>query len=389
MEKPDPLEKLVPEMTAWRHHLHAHPETAFEEKETAAFVAEKLRSFGCGVAAGIGRTGVVGTIRRGTGDGSIGLRADMDALDIMEENDLPYKSKNPGKMHACGHDGHTAMLLGAAKYLSEHGRFSGTVHVIFQPAEENEGGGRAMVEDGLFTRFPMRAVYGLHAFPVLPAGYFAVRAGPIMAAFDIFDISISGAGGHAAMPHFTKDPVVAAAHMITMFQSIVARNVDPVESAVVSVTDLHGGATYNVIPESVRLRGTTRHFQPHVQDLVENRLKEIAHGVAQSFGVRADVTYERRYPAVVNTPAETGEAVRAAAAVVGDDKVLTGIPPVMGSEDFAFMLRERPGCYMAIGAGTPRPNGMPHRPGFDFNDGILSLGAKYWSRLAESLLPEA
>ncbi|MCX6007164.1 MAG: amidohydrolase, partial [Chloroflexi bacterium] len=270
---------LESEMKEWRHYLHAHPETSFQEHTTSAFVAEKLRAFGLAVTSGIGGTGVVGTLSSGQKGKAIGLRADMDALDIQEENDLDYKSTVPGKMHACGHDGHTSMLLGAAKYLASKGIFNGTVQFIFQPAEENEGGGRAMIEDGLFKRFPVDSVFGLHSFPILPEGSFAIHSGPMMAAYDVFDINIRGTGGHAAMPNIGRDPIVAAAHIITILQTIVSRNADPVESAVISVTEIKGGTAYNIIPETVTLRGTTRHFQPHIQDMIELRMKEVLKGV--------------------------------------------------------------------------------------------------------------
>ena len=377
---------LESEMKEWRHHLHAHPETSFQEHDTSAFVAEKLKSFGLAVASGIGGTGVVGTLTMGQGTKGIGLRADMDALDIQEENDLDYKSTVPGKMHACGHDGHTAMLLGAAKYLALNGQFNGTVQFIFQPAEENEGGGRAMIEDGLFNRFPVDSVFGMHSFPILPEGSFAIRSGPMMAAYDVFDISIRGTGGHAAMPNIGRDPIVAAAQIISMFQTIVSRNADPVESAVISVTEIKGGTAYNIIPETVTLRGTTRHFQPHIQDMIELRMKEVLKGVDTSMGVTTSIKYARRYPAVVNAAKQTDEAISAAALVAGKDNIITNIPLIMGSEDFAFMLQAKPGAYIAVGAGMPRANGMFHRPGFDFNDKVLTTGADYWINLVESLL---
>jgi len=381
---------LESEMTAWRHHLHARPETAFDERETSDFLASKLESFGLDVYRGIGRTGIVAQLVRGNEpSGTVGLRADMDTLDIREENDLEYVSRIPGKMHACGHDGHMAMLLGAAKYLASKGRFHGTVNFIFQPAEENAGGAKAMLEDGLFERFPVDAVFGLHNFPLLPEGSFATRSGMFMAAYDTFDITIKGVGGHAgAMPSNVRDPVVAASHAVVMFQSIVSRNVDPIESAVLSVTEVKGGSAYNVIPDEVLLRGCTRHFQPHIQDMVETRMKEVLTGLEVSMGVSADMRYERRYPAVINSAGEMEQAAAAASLTAGNDNVHTNIPPVMGSEDFAFLLKSVSGAYMAIGAGAPRPNGMLHQSSFDFNDRILSTGAAYWVSLVESLLPE-
>jgi hippurate hydrolase len=381
---------LESEMTAWRHHLHACPETAFQERETSDFLAGKLESFGLDVHRGIGRTGIVATLVRGQGhSGSVGLRADMDALDIQEENDLGYKSMASGKMHACGHDGHMAMLLGAAKHLASNGRFSGKVNFIFQPAEETAGGGKAMLDDGLFQRFPMDSVFGLHNFPTLPEGSFATRSGIFMAAFDTFDITIKGIGGHAGgMPSNVRDPVVAASHAVVMFQSIVSRNVDPIESAVLSVTEVKGGTAYNVIPDRVLLRGGTRHFQPHIQDIVETRMKEVLKGLEVSMGVSTDIRYERRYPAVINSARETEKAVAAASFTAESDNVYTNIPPLMNSEDFAFMLESVPGAYMGIGAGIPRPNSMLHQPRFDFNDRILTAGASYWVSLVESLLPE-
>jgi len=383
------IESMVPKLVKCRHELHSWPETAFEEHRTSDFITKELKSLGLEVEQGIAGTGVVATLTKGEGkrEKAIGLRADMDGLDIHEENDFDYKSINEGKMHACGHDGHMTMLLGAADYFSRNDTFSGTIHFIFQPAEENEGGGNEMIKDGLFEKYPVEAVFGLHSFPILPVGYFATRKGPMMAAFDIFDIKINGTGGHAAMPHLTKDPIVAASYMINQFQSIVSRNSDPVESAVVSVTDIHGGTTYNVIPETVNLRGTTRHFQPHIQDMVEQRLKEIADGVASSTGVKTEFKYERRYPATVNSGNETDEAIKAASMITGTEKVLTDLPPVMGSEDFAFMLKEKPGAYIALGAGDPKPGGMMHQSKFDFNDEVIPIGVSYWTNLVENLLP--
>jgi hippurate hydrolase len=380
------LKELVPVMTEWRHYLHAHPETAFEEKLTGRFIANKLSEFGLEVDSGIAGTGVVGTLRMGTGGKTIGLRADIDALDIEEKTGLSYSSVNAGKMHACGHDGHTAMLMGAAKYLAENGGFNGTIRFIFQPAEENEGGGKAMVTQGLFEKYPVEAVFGLHNFPVLPQGYFAICSGPMMAAFDIFNIAVKGKGGHGGLPHMTNDPVVAAAHLITALQGVVSRNISPIDSAVVSVTMINAGTTHNVIPDTVKLAGTTRHFTAEVQNLVEKRIREMCDGVARTFNVEIALDYQRRYPAVVNTEQQTLQAAEAAIAVVGKECVLTGMPPSTGSEDFAFMLQHKPGAYMIIGAGNPRENGMPHQAGYDFNDELLPIGAAYWVRLALQLL---
>ncbi|HTY23241.1 MAG TPA: M20 aminoacylase family protein [Desulfomonilaceae bacterium] len=381
---------LESEMTVWRHHLHAHPETAFQEWETSDFLAEKLGSFGLDVHRGIGRTGIVATLVRGHGHrGAIGLRADMDALNIQEENDLAYKSTVSGKMHACGHDGHMAMLLGAAKHLASDGRFSGTVNFIFQPAEETAGGAKTMLDDGLFQRFPVDSVFGLHNFPTLPEGSFATRSGILMAAFDTFDITIKGIGGHAGgMPPNLRDPLVAASHAVVMFQSIVSRNIEPTDAAVLSVTEIKGGMSYNVIPDNVLLRGCSRHLQPHVQDIVETRMKEVLNGLEISMGVSTDIRYQRECPAVINSTEETQAAVQAASVIAGSDNVYTDISPVMGSDDFALMLESVPGTYMVIGAGVPRANGTLHQPGFNFNDRILSVGAGYWITLVESLLPE-
>lgn len=381
---------LEAEMTAWRHHLHAFPEIAFQERETSDFLAGQLESFGLDVHRGIGGTGIVAQLLRGQSQsGAIGLRADMDALDIQEENDLEYKSRVPGKMHACGHDGHMAMLLGAARHLTSKGRFNGTVNFIFQPAEEAGAGGRAMMEDGLFQRFPMDSVFGLHNFPTLPEGSFATRPGPLLAAFDVFDIIIKGVGGHAGgLTGNMRDPVVAASQAVVMFQSIISRNIDPLESAVLSVTEVKSGTTYNVIPDKVCLRGCTRHFKPHIQDLVETRMKEVLKGLEVSMGIGTEMKYQRRCPAIVNGPKETAEAVRAASLIAESGRVYTDISPVMNSDDFSFLLESVPGDYMVIGAGQPRPNGLPHQPGYDFNDRILSAGAGYWISLVESLLSE-
>jgi amidohydrolase len=379
--------RLVPEMKAWRHHLHAHPETAFEETATSAFVAERLRALGLDVHTGLARTGVVGVLRIGSSGGAIGLRADLDALHIHERTDAPYASRHEGRMHACGHDGHTSMLLGAAAALVRKKSFDGTVVFIFQPAEENEGGGRVMVEEGLFERFPVRAVYGMHNWPRLPAGTIATREGPLMAAYDIFEIKVTGKGAHAAMPYQGKDPMLFAAHAINALQTIVARNLHPLDAGVVSITQVHGGDTWNVIPEEVVLRGTVRTFKRDVQDLIEGRLRAIVAGAAAMFDMRATVRYERRYPATVNSAPEVRHALAAAGAVVGPERVIADPVPEMGSEDFAFMLQAKPGCYVWLGAGAGDATPGLHNPAYDFNDDVLAIGASYWVKLAEQQLP--
>jgi hippurate hydrolase len=385
----DKIGAMTEEMTKWRRELHACPETAFTEKETSDYVAERLLSFGLDIYRGLAGTGIVATIQRGTGSSpAIGLRSDMDALDITEATGLSYASRNEGKMHACGHDGHMSMLLGAAKYLAANDTFEGTVHFIFQPAEENEGGGGRMVREGLFDRFPVRSVFALHNFPVMPEGTFAICKGPMMAAYDVFAIEITGKGGHAATPQNVKDPILASAYLVNLFQSIVSRDINPMQAAVVSVTEIRGGTSYNIIPDTVRLRGTTRHFLPAVQDRVEARMREICAGVSASFGVAVDMAYERRYPPLVNTDRETDEAVRAATMVAGEGRVLIDITPVMTSEDFAFLLKEKPGAYMGIGGGNPRESGRLHQALYDFNDRILPVGASYWATLVETLLPK-
>ncbi|HSS70859.1 MAG TPA: M20 aminoacylase family protein [Casimicrobiaceae bacterium] len=381
------ISAIVPEMMDWRHHIHAHPETAFEEVATSAFVAEKLRSFGLEVHTGLARTGVVGVLRSGDGNSAIGLRADLDALHVRERSGVPYASRHEGRMHACGHDGHTTMLLGAAQALARTKSFQGTVYFIFQPAEENEGGGRVMVEEGLFDRFPMRAVYGMHNWPRMPIGTFAMRAGPLMGAYDVFEIVATGKGAHAAMPYTAKDPMLFAAHAINALQTIVARNLHPQDAGVVSVTQVHGGDTWNVIPQEVVLRGTVRTFKREVQDLIEERMRGIVAGVAATFDMSATVRYERRYPATVNSEAETVHAVAAAAAVVGAEHVDTDPTPEMGSEDFSFMLQAKPGCYVWLGAGRGPETPNIHSPQYDFNDDALAIGASYWVALAEQQLP--
>tara|TARA_R110002072_G_scaffold30957_30_gene96080 strand:- start:5420 stop:6589 length:1170 start_codon:yes stop_codon:yes gene_type:complete len=375
------------DMTAWRHHIHKHPETAFEEHQTSDYVALRLHEFGIDVHRGLAGTGVVGTLRGDKGDGpAIGLRADMDALDIEEKNDVDYKSENPGKMHACGHDGHSTMLLGAAKYLAETKNFAGTVHFIFQPAEENEGGGRVMIEEGLFDKFPVESVYGMHNMPGIPAGEFAIRPGPIMASFDIFEITLAGTGTHAAIPQLGRDAIVAGAQLVTALQTIASRTVSPFDAAVVSVTQMHGGDTWNVIPEEVVLRGTTRAFREETQSHMETEIRRITDGIAAAFGIDAKVHYERRYPPTINDAAETDITVKVASALVGADMVSLDKDPMMGAEDFAFMLNEKPGAYMWIGNGPQEGGCMLHNPHYDFNDEVLPLGASYWAKLVETRL---
>jgi amidohydrolase len=376
-----------PDMAAWRRDLHAHPETAFEEERTADVVAGLLQSFGIEVDRGLAKTGVVGTLRGERASGpSIALRADMDALHIHEKNGFAHASTHPGRMHACGHDGHTSMLLGAAKYLAETRNFTGTVHFIFQPAEENEGGARVMVEEGALDRYPVQAIYGMHNWPGLPAGQFAIRPGPMMAAFDIFEITVRGRGAHAAMPHLGVDPVVAAAQIVGALQTIASRTVNPLEGAVVSVTQIHGGDTWNVIPDEVVLRGTTRSFEPGVRDLLEPAIRRVAEGVCASLGAAMDLRYERRYPPTVNSASETEIAAATAASLVGTDNVRRDLLPSMGAEDFAWFLQEKPGAYIWIGNGAGDGQAMLHNPHYDFNDDILALGASYWARLVETVL---
>jgi amidohydrolase len=374
------------DMTAWRRDLHAHPELGFEEHRTAAIVADRLKAFGLDeIHTGIARTGVVGVLRAGTGSGAIGLRADMDALPIDEASGAPHASTTSGKMHACGHDGHTTMLLGAARYLAETRNFDGTVYLIFQPAEEMLGGGRVMLEEGLLERFPMSQLYGLHNWPKLPVGSFALRAGPLMAAADRFTLTLHGQGGHGAMPELARDPVVAAAQIVLAMQTIVSRNVDPVKQAVVSVTQIHTGDAFNVIPQTAMIAGTCRSFAPEVRDLIERRITSIGHGVGEALQVEVNVAYERGYPPTVNSEAETVLAAQAAAEVVGDERVDRATPPVMGAEDFSYMLEQRPGSYIFMGSG--RAEAPLHSPQYDFNDEALTVGASYWARLVERLLP--
>ncbi|MBS9477210.1 M20 aminoacylase family protein [Ancylobacter radicis] len=374
------------ELTSWRRTLHAMPETAFEEHRTSAYVAAKLESFGLPVHRGLAGTGLVATLTGKRGDGpAIGLRADMDALDILEATNLPYRSDTPGKMHACGHDGHMTMLLGAARHLAGNPDFAGTVHFIFQPAEENEGGGKVMVEQGLFDRFPMQEVYGLHNWPNAPFGTFLGRNGAMFAAFDIFEVKVIGRGAHAAMPQRGIDPVLAASLIVAQLQSIVARSVSPQEAAVLTVTQIHGGDTWNVIPDEVVLRGTVRTFTKEVRDLVEGRFRAVVAGVCAAQGARAEIRYERRYPALVNHTREFGHAL-AAADVTAGGQVVPDFEPIMAAEDFAYMLEAVPGAYLCLASG-PGPN--LHNAAYDFNDALLPVGASYWVNLVQARLGAA
>ena len=378
------INQLKLDMITWRHHVHAHPETAFEETNTTKFIIEKLKSFGINeLYTEFAPTGVVGIIK-GNKDGRwIALRADIDALDIIEENKISYCSTIPGKMHACGHDGHTATLLGTAKYLSEHRDFAGTVVVIFQPAEENEGGARVMVENGLFERFPIEAVYGIHNQPNMKLNHFYVTHGPMMASYDVFEIKITGVGAHAAAPHLSKDTILTATQIVNGLQSIVSRNVDPLSSLVVSVTQIHSGDTWNVIPQQAVIRGTVRTFDAQVQDMAENRIKQIATGIASTFEAKAEVDYQRRYPATINHAKQAEIAIKAAKNVVGETDVIIELTPSMGAEDFAFMLKKIPGAYVWLGAGQ---GANLHNPAYNFNDEVLTTGVEYFIEIVKQEL---
>ncbi|HKJ50616.1 MAG TPA: M20 aminoacylase family protein [Gammaproteobacteria bacterium] len=380
-------EKYRQAMQDWRHDLHRHPELAFEERRTSEKVAVLLREFGLEVHADIGRTGVVGLLRRGNSDRAIGLRADMDALLIQERNEFDYRSIHDGKMHACGHDGHTAMLLGAARYLAEEGGFDGTAVFIFQPAEEHGAGARAMIDDGLFERFPVNAVYAIHNFPSIESGKFAVREGSIMAAEDNFEIRIRGFGHHAAMPHMGRDALLVGAEIVTAMQSLVARRVNPMDNAVVSFTEFVTDGTVNVVPGNVVLKGDTRSLTLEVQDLIEENMARIVAGICRAHGVEHDFSYRRNFVPTINTAAEAEIAARVAASVAGESRVIVDAGPVMTSEDFGFMLQARPGAYVLLGNGVDGVGGCSlHNPNYDFNDEILSIGADFWVALVESEL---
>ncbi|QPC85704.1 amidohydrolase [Mesorhizobium sp. NBSH29] len=378
--------ELQTEVSGWRQHLHTIPELNFDLPQTSAFVAQKLREFGCDeVATGIAKTGVVAIIEGRLGAGStIGMRADMDALPIHEAAAHPHRSKTPGIMHACGHDGHTAMLLGAAKYLAETRNFAGRVALIFQPAEEGGGGGNVMVQEGMMERFGIDKVFGMHNMPGLPVGQFAMKPGPIMAATAEFTITVKGRGGHAAMPNQTVDPIVIASQIVAAFQTIVSRSTDPIESLVVSVTKLHAGDAYNIIPETAELAGTVRTLKKEVAALAKKRIHEICEGIAAANGATVDIDYDSNYPVTFNHEDETVFAGDVASVIAGDAQVNRAMPPVMGGEDFSYMLEARPGAFIFIGNGD---TASLHHPGYDFNDEAIAHGVSYWVRLAETALP--
>ncbi len=383
------IKALHNEMTAWRHDIHRHPELAFEEHRTAGLVADQLASFGVDeIATGIGRTGVVGVIEgRHAGEGMIALRADMDALAMDERaEDRPHRSVHDGRMHACGHDGHTAMLLGAARYLAETRDFAGRVVLVFQPAEEGRAGAKAMIEDGLLTRWPVSSIWGLHNWPAMPPGTIGVRSGPIMAAADFFEISVRGRGGHAAMPHQVIDPVPIAAQLITALQALISRRREPTDAAVLSVTKLHAGSAYNVIPDSVEIAGTARTIRPETRENLAREVREMAQALAAAHGGEADVNWIWNYPPTVNPEAEAAMAVEIAGAIVGAENVIRDAPPSMGAEDFAYFLEQKPGCYIWLGQGGGPGGCMLHSSSYDFNDEVLPIGASWLARMAETCL---
>ena len=386
MESLETIRRKQAQWTSVRRDIHAHPELAYGEHRTAGLVARHLASLGLEVHEGIGQTGVVGVLRGGRGLRAIGLRADMDALPIQERNEFAHCSRNQGCMHACGHDGHTTMLLAAADALAARPDFDGTVYFVFQPAEEGEAGARAMIEDGLFDRFPMESIFGMHNWPGLPAGTFAVHDGPVMASADRFDIEVTGHGAHAAMPHLGTDPVVAAAALVQAVQTIVSRTLDPLDAAVVSTTMFNAGEAYNVIPDRARLSGTVRAFSEAVRKRVAARLEALCQGIATSHDVQVRIEFHDGYPATVNTTAEAAICAQVARTLVGTEHVLTGERPSMGAEDFAFFLREKPGCYVWIGNGQEAGGCMLHNPRYDFNDEIIAPGAAFWVELVRTLL---
>ncbi len=389
-----PIIEFHQELQRIRREIHSNPELCFEERETADLVAKKLSEWGIPILRGLGVTGVVGIIKNGTSDRAIGLRADMDALPMQEINTFAHASKNDGKMHACGHDGHTAMLLGAAHYLSQNKNFDGTVYVIFQPAEEGGGGAKRMIDDGLFTQCPMQAVFGMHNWPGIPVGEFGVTVGPMMASSNEFEVIVSGKGSHAAQPHKSVDPIMVAVQIAQSWQTIITRNKSPIDPAVLSITQIHAGSATNVIPDNASLIGTVRTFDLKVLDLIESRMRKIAKHTADAFDATVEFRFHRNYPPLINHAQETAFAVEVLESIVGQDKVNAHVEPTMGAEDFAFMLQDKPGCYVFIGNGEgdhrSAGHGLGpcnlHNPSYDFNDDLLPIGATYWVRLAETFL---
>ncbi|WDZ97588.1 M20 family metallopeptidase [Herbaspirillum sp. WKF16] len=381
------LEDIKDEIVGIRRHIHQHPELSFQEADTAALVAARLEEWGYAVTRNIGGNGLVGTLRAGSATRSIGLRADMDALPIAEETGLEWASRKHGTMHACGHDGHTAMLLGAARHLARTRNFDGTLNLIFQPAEEAgfDSGAQKMLEDRLFERFPCDAVFGIHNHPGVAAGTFMFRSGPFMAACDTVKIRLTGRGSHAARPHQSVDPIVVAASLVMALQTVVSRNVDPMETAVITVGTLHAGNAANVIPEYATMELSVRSFKQEVRELLEQRIRALVETHAASYGARADIDYLHGYPVLVNSDAETEFARSVAVELVGEDKVIPSFGPIAGSEDFAYFLQQRPGCFLRVGNGQGQP--MLHNAGYDFNDENIPVGAAYWSRLVERWLP--
>ena len=381
------IKQFHDEMTSWRREIHQYPELGFEETRTSDFVAKKLKEFGIEVYRGLAKTGVVGKISNGDGP-SIGLRADMDALPLEEKNSFEHASTYPGKMHACGHDGHTAMLLGAAKYLASNKNYHGTINFIFQPAEEGLGGAELMLKEGLFDKFPMDSVYGLHNWPGMPAGFFGIGTGPMMASADFFDLTIIGRGGHAAMPEHCIDPIIVASHVISALQTIPSRNTHPVDSVVISVTKIHAGDAYNIIPDSVSIHGTVRTFLPETQSELPLSFLRIAEGVCNAFGATCELNYMKGYPATINSTNETEISAKAAIDLVGQEKIERNPIPSMVTEDFSYMLQARPGCYVWLGTGPGKGDEgcMLHSSNYDFNDDILPTGAGYWVKLVENEL---
>lgn len=394
MQLIDPIVRFQDELKRIRRDIHAHPELCFEEERTADVIARQLEEWGITVERGLGKTGVVGILKNGGGSRAIGLRADMDALPVQETNSFAHASRHDGKMHACGHDGHVAMLLGAAHYLARHRNFDGTVYLIFQPAEEGGGGARRMMDDGLFDRYSMDAVFGMHNWPGMPVGAFSVVSGPMMASSNEFEVVVRGKGAHAAQPHKGVDPVMVAVQIAQGWQTIISRNRNPLEAAVLSITQIHSGSATNIIPDEAVLIGTVRTFGTPVLDMIEHRMRVLAECTAQGYDAEVDFRFKRNYPPLINHPQETAFAIDVMRSIVGDAQVNTQMEPTMGAEDFAFMLQEKPGCYVFIGngEGAHRDQGHGlgpcnlHNPSYDFNDQLLPIGATYWVRLAEAWL---